>query len=763
MKRSAMSAFLLLAAAGSAAAQGIVIPEDPKIPPLALERHHVRVEIHHPVATTEVEQIFVNHTDRPLEAQYVFPIPPGAAINRFTMLVNGQEKAGDLLEREEARRIYQQIVSRVQDPGLLEYLGGNLFRMSLFPIPAQGRQRITLRFDQVLSSHDGLTTYVYPLPAGPRDAASETGSFSMEIALRCPLPILTLYSPTHPVEIVRSGDREARVAFREPRGPRARSFQLYYSISEKELSFHVLTHRPDPREPGYFLLLIAPRWRAEASRVVERDFIFVLDTSGSMGGPKIQQARNALKHGLRTLGDGDRFAILRFSTGVEAWKREWVGAREGREAALAWIDALCVEGGTNIADALEAALAFPRDPSRPCSVVFLTDGKPTVGSTRDPGEILGRLKRARSGPAGASLRVFTWGVGYDVDTHLLDGMAEIGAGLSEYVRPEEDIEAKVSAFFARTARPVLANLEVGPLGDGVQFVDVYPRTLPDLYAGSTLILAGRYAGAGDTAVRLAGRLNETPLVFDGEASFPAEETRHPFVARVWAMRRVGHLLDTIRRHGESPELLQDVVRLSREYGIPTPYTSALILEDWRGPVTDRSRPAAASVAEEPKGKALVNQIAGGGAPATPEPEQDGRLRREAAEAARALSGGFKEKSGQTAVETAAALLKLKQAESAGEPLGVQAQRAAGTRFLFYRGFWVDERFEAEHAVTRLRFAGASYFRLLEKRPGLAEALRLGTSVIYVTAPGKALVVDPGGAEAIPEEDLDALFRPAPAK
>jgi hypothetical protein len=159
----------------------------------------------------------------------------------------------------------------------------------------------------------------------------------------------------------------------------------------------------------------------------------------------------------------------------------------------------------------------------------------------------------------------------------------------------------------------------------------------------------------------------------------------------------------------------------------------------------------------------VDKLGARGASSAPPPPETDRARQEHNRTVRSLAEGFAEKDGRAAVETADYLLKLKQAESAGEPLRLQAQRAAGTRFLFYRGFWVDERFEAGHAVTRLRFAGASYFRLLEKRPDLAEALRLGTSVIYVTASGKALVVDPGGAEEVSEEDLEALFRPAGGK
>lgn len=758
MKIPAATALLLLAAAGTAAAQGIVIPEDPKIPPLALERHHVKVEIRHPVATTEVEQVFVNHTDRPLEAQYVFPIPRGTAVNRFTMLVNGREKAADLLERDEARRIYQQIVRRAQDPGLLEYLGGNLLRMSLFPIPARERQRITLRFEQILPSHDGLTTYVYPILSGPREGTAPAGPFSVEAELHSSDPILALYSPSHPVEIARRGDREARVRFADRGGSRARDFQLYYAVSPNDLSLHLVTHRPDPREPGYFLLLISPRAKPDTSRLVERDFVFVMDTSGSMAGAKFTQALNALKHGLRTLRDRDRFAIVRFSTDVEVWRKELAPARENREAALSWVDALAVGGGTNIAGALEAALAFPRDPARPFYLIFLTDGKPTVGSTRDPKEILGKLERARSEAGGESLRVFTWGVGYDVDPHLLDGMAEIGRGFSEYVRPEEDLELKLTSFFSRTAWPVLSGLALRPIGEAVQLAEVYPRTLPDLYAGSTLVVLGRYAGQGHAALRLSGFANEQEIHVDTEADFPAEERGREVLARLWAMRRIGHLLDSIRRHGESPELVQDVVRLSREYGIPTPYTSALVLEGATPQPQDVPRAAGGTPDLQSRAKALVDGLAGAAGPQSPA----GRERRESDRSAPSADE-LKAQSGRAAVEAAEYLLALKQARAAAGGEEARTRRAAGTRFYFYRGFWVDERVEATHAIMRIRFGGEAFFRLLEKRPELAEALRLGTSVICVAAPGKALVVDLSGPEALSDEALEELFRPAEAK
>lgn len=750
---------LLLAVAAPAFAQGIVIPDDPNVPPLSLVNHRVKVDIDRQGATTTVEQVFLNNTDRQLEAQYVFPIPRGAAMSRFTMLMNGKEKAGELVEKNQARQIYNSIVNRSKDPGLLEYLGGDLFRANIFPIAPRGSQTITLRFEQILTAQDGLVSYVYPVRAAQKHGPTVQGEFSLEATIKSVAPILSVYSPSHGINVARGSDREARVSYSDRRTTLDQDFQLFYGVSDKEIGLNLVTYRPNPNEPGYFMLLLAPRSTLQARRLVERDLVFVVDVSGSMAGAKIQQARNALKYLVGKLNDGDRFNIVQFSSFAETWKKGLVSARESREDALKYADTLIAQGGTDIAGALDAAVSgLGSDNARPSYIVFMTDGKPTMGETTDPRRILAKVTAAKGRANGESLRLFTWGVGYDVDTHLLDDMANEGGGVSEYVRPEEDIATKVAAFANKASQPVLTGLDLKVIGDKVQLANLLPRALPDLYAGGQIVLLGRYTGDGDVAFELSGRVNGKVEKFVYENKFAAAEAKGGFIELLWAQRRIGHLLDQIRLHGETKELVDDVIRLSKEYGIQTPYTSQLILEDGQHPMGNLNAPNGRGFrggkGDAEKKLDVLRQAAPEIEAGAPAPTVASKA---AAEAASNFALRFKDKDGKAGVDVARRLRELKESEQAGDRAAGGLQKAAGTRFISYRGFWVDERFQADAALTSIKFGGEAYFRLLEKQPQLVDAFKLGTDVIYVTSGGKVLAVGAWGEEKLSDAQIDALF------
>jgi Ca-activated chloride channel family protein len=759
------TAALLMATAAPAFAQGIVIPDDPTLPPLALVTHRVKVDIDRQGATTTVEQVFLNNTDRPLEAQFVFPIPRGAAMSRFTMLMNGKEKPGEIVEKNQARQIYNSIVNRSRDPGLLEYLGGELFRANIFPIAARGSQTITLRFEQVLAAQDALVSYVYPVRAAAKHAPVVQGEFSFEATIRSAVPILNIYSPSHGINVARANDREARVTYSDRRATLDKDLQIYYGVSDKEIGLNLVTYRPNPKDPGYFMLLLAPRSTVQAERIVERDLVFVIDVSGSMAGVKIQQARNALKYLVSKLNDGDRFNIVQFSSFAEPWQKGLVGARERREDALKYADTLIAQGGTDIAGALDAAVSnLGTDPARPSYIVFMTDGKPTMGETTDPRRLLAKVQAARARPNGDAIRLFTWGVGYDVDTHLLDDMANQGGGISEYVRPEEDIAAKVAAFANKASMPVLTGIDLKLIGDKVQLANLLPRALPDLYAGGQLVLLGRYTGDGDVAFELTGRVNGKVEKFVYESRFAATEAKGGFIELLWAQRRIGHLLDQIRLHGETQELVDDVIRLSKEYGIQTPYTSQLILEDGVHPTGMLPVPkpefGGRKGEAEKRLDALAKSVATAGGPrpmASPPPPAAAPVDRAAEEMDQSLVLRFKDKDGKAGVDVACRLREMKEAERTGDRNSTGFQKAAGTRFIFYRGLWVDERFQADAAVVSVKFGSEAYFGLLEREPRLVDAFKLGTDVIVVTSPGHALVVGAVGEDKLTRAQIEQLF------
>jgi Ca-activated chloride channel family protein len=757
--------------AGAAAAQGLVIPNEPELPPLALRKHKVRVEVSQQGATTIVEQTFVNNTERRLEAQYVFPIPKGAAMSRFTMLVGGKETKGEIVEKTQARSIYNSMVNRLQEPGLLEYVGSEVFRANIFPIEPHAEQVITIQFEQVLPSENGLIRYVYPVRNGARRGPTVHGEFSIQITLKDATPIQNIYSPSHAVDIVRASEREARVSYSEKYATLEKDFQVYYGTGDKEIGLNLATFRPDPAQPGYFMMLVSPKSKLQAQKLVARDLVFVIDTSGSMAGEKIKQARNALKFCIAQLNDGDRFNIVQFSTDVTAWKKDLVSAAENRAAATAWAETLLAQGGTAINDALETALSFTKDRNRPYYVIFMTDGLPTIGNTK-PQAILQSCAKGRTGTD--QVRIFTWGVGYDVDTHLLDEIAENSGGVSEYVHPEEDIAAKVAAFYGKASHPVLTGLELKIAGDKVQLVNMHPHVPSDLYAGSQLVVIGRYVGEGDVAMKLTGRVNDKSESFDYETRFPASEKQNAFLETLWARRQIGHLLMSIRLHGETKELIDDVVRLSVEYGIQTPYTSFLI----GGDKPQAKAPGAGAGGEVAKGRGAFNMnreerdklddmarrmnpapppAAQPNAQAPADPAADFEAKKEE-QLSKSLEEGFKQKDGKAAVETAGYLKSLRGAERSEPGRVASSKKVSGRRFFEYRGIWVDEKFEASHGVTNIKFGSPAYFKLAEKYPELLPILQLGTGVLCVTAPGKAVLVGSEGETELTDARIEALFK-----
>ena len=748
MKQFAVFAFLI-AGALPAAAQGLIIPDEPDLPPLAITRHDVRVSIDNQAAVTTVEQLFVNNTEKRLQAQFVFPIPKDAAASAFSLTVDGKKHDGEMLEKTQAREIFESLIRRAQDPTLLEQLGGRLFRASIV-IDPKAKQLIALQFSEVLTAENALVRYLYPVRNGATRGATVNGDFSVEVSIKSNSPIGNVYSPSHAVTVTRDGANAAKATFSAKNVTLTKDFQLYYGLTEKALGVNLITYRPDPKEPGTFLMLVTPR-SLKTEKVVMRDVVFVLDTSGSMKGEKIQQAKNALKQCISTLNDGDRFNLITFSSYVDTWKKELVPAAEFRKAALERVDAILAEGATDIDGALKAALSFPQDPNRPYVVIFMTDGKPTVGDATDPKIILAKAERAKSD----SLRIFTWGVGYDVDTTLLDGIAAATGGVSEYVHPEEDIATKLATFWGRTSRPVLTNLELLVDSKDVQLVGMLPSSMPDLYAGGQLVLVGRYTGSGDVKLKLTGRVNGEKETFEYAASFPATQPGNAFVELLWAKRRIGQLLDTIRMKGENKELVDDVVRLSKQYGIETPYTSYLIHDD--GKVSSTKGGGAGGGSFGGRDAKKLDHMADKD-PAKPAAAQGGdRERKEKNEEAQALDEGFRAKDGKSSVDAASYLRKLKESDRDG---GASAafKPACGTRLFAYRGLWVDERFTADAAVTTVQFGSKAWLRIAKLHPEIKEALKVGTSIVFVTAKGKALAVACDGEKELTDDAIQALFK-----
>ncbi|HKB16687.1 MAG TPA: VIT domain-containing protein, partial [Planctomycetota bacterium] len=519
---------------------------------------------------------------------FLLPLPEDTVVSDLSMTVDGKVVKGELLDRREARGAYESIVRSRRDPALLEWVGRSCVRLSAFPVPPSGEARVKVRYASVLPVSGGAFELRLPLSLGPV-ARAALKSLVFQAAIEFSKPIGAIYSPTHPVEVVRTGERSARVSMEGSDVRADRDLRLLVSLAQEEIGLLFLSHRR-AGEDGTFLALLSPRLDLEASKVLPKDVVFVLDTSGSMEGEKIAQAKGALRDALGRLNPGDRFHLVRFATEAEAFREGLVPATPGNvEAARAWIAAFEALGGTNLGEALRRALAVPGEPGRLTMLFLLTDGLPTVGTIEEK-TLLAEVRREN----GARARIFVFGVGVDVNTRLLDTLAEETRAAREYVTDGEAIDLKVASLVDKVSHPILSD----PLLflDGAEARDVYPKRLPDLFRGSPLVVAGRFRGEGEAKVRLRGRFGEGEREWVYVVDLPAVESRNDSIRTTWASRKVGYLLDEIRLNGENAEVVEEVKRLAREHAIVTPYTSLLVREEQRRLSSARSGSGSARVA-----------------------------------------------------------------------------------------------------------------------------------------------------------------------
>ena len=720
-----LALFLLVFSAISAfpvQADGIIIP----VPPCPLDRpcpplpgpvpmrqldiryHHVTVTIDDQVAVTHVDQVFYNPNNVPIEGTYLFPLPKDAAVSNFMLWVDGQAVEGKLLSAEEARRVYESTVSQMRDPALLEYTGSGALQASLYPIPPQGERRIALEYTQVLTANNGLVGYQYPLNT-EKFSAQPLQDLSIQVTLHASQPIRAVYSPSQAISVTRPDAQSAVALYQASQVRPDTDFFLYYSIGQSQ-AFHLLSYRDpaDPQDPdGFFLALLAPSPDV-TQPVTPKDLILVLDRSGSMEGEKFQQAQAALTSILNHLNPEDRFNVISFSSHVLAFADGLQPASAASEG-IHWVQGLSAEGSTDINHALLEAASMA-DKERPTYLIFLTDGLPTTGET-DRGKILDHFAAA----APSSLRLFAFGVGYDVDTNLLDALTQAHHGAVTYVRPGDPLDEVLSSFYAGISQPLLTGLALD--FGGLPVYDVYPQPLPDLFLGGQIVVVGRYKGGGVYDVTLTGsaagqsqsfRFPEQSFATTNAGASPALVS----LPRLWATRKIGALLAQIKLNGADKETVDQVVHLSIRYGIITPYTSYLVNEP----------DAVGQDAQQQIANDALNQLQN--APAAP-----------------SFGAGAVQKSIDQG-QMAGAQAPLSPPASSQDTV----QIAGNHTFVLANGVWTDTAYDPKMATTKVAFLSSDYFALASARPDLAAALALGDRVIVV-ADGQAYeVVAQGSAQ-----------------
>ena len=566
------------------------IPAPRPAPPVSykIKELDVNARLVDQVAQVQVSQTFVNTGSLPMEVAFVFPLPYDGAVEQMTLMIDGKEYPAKLLDAGEARRMYEEIVRKNRDPALLEWMGTGLFKTSVFPVPAGASRTVSLRYSQLCRKQEGLTDFLFPLSTA-KYTSDAVEKVDIHVTIESQDEIKNVYSPSHSVEIKRPDERHASITYSSKNEVPSSDFRLLYDVGKGTVGARLLSYRPEKEKEGFFMLLASPEIKAgteakaESEKTLGKTVIFVIDRSGSMAGKKIEQVQAALKYVLNNLREGDLFNVIAYDDRIESFRPELQHYGEDtRKAALGFVEGLYAGGSTNIDAALRTALAQIQDAKRPSYIVFLTDGLPTAGETNEM-KIVAAARQENKFHA----RIFAFGVGYDVNSRLLDKIVRENFGQSEFVRPNEDIEDRVSRLYKRLESPVMTGVKIQFVFDEMKTEEgspvdrIYPKDEMDLFAGEQLVLVGRYKKPGVAKVVVQGTVGQTEQKFDFPVSFVdrSGDESFAFIEKLWAVRRVGEILDELDLKGKNEELVKELVELATRHGILTPYTSFMANEN----------------------------------------------------------------------------------------------------------------------------------------------------------------------------------------
>lgn len=686
---------------------------------------NVRVELVHGVARYEVTETFVNRGGRVAEADYLYPMPHGAAFQDLKLSINGELVSGETMNASQARQIYEQIVARLKDPALVEWMGYGLLRTRIFPINPGEEKKVVVRFSQVAEREGDAVRVDYfggntaPNTAGGRQLG---GSQRFRLAYANDAGYGRPYSPTHELNV--RSDGAGQIV--EVEGG-ARELTVLLPVHSPRSAAISMLSQADGGDARYALITLTPPIMTRDHTA--RDVTFVVDISGSMSGRKMEQAKAAGRQLLATLSGQDRFRIIAFSSDVRTFRDGWTAATtEGLSAAREYLDGLDATGGTNIMGALREAL--PRSSTsnngRLSLVLFLTDGAPSVGEQR--ADVIADSARAWRGDR----RLFTFGLGSDVNVSLLEQLALSGRGTAQFARPDENVERMVGLTASRLMAPIVTDLRVR--AEGARLVRTMPAGAQDLFAGQDLVLLTQYEGTGRGTLHFDGRTPSGNVSWTQDVTFPDRETANPFVPRLWATQRIGWLAAEKRRNNTN-ELDSEIRMLGEKFGIPTEFTSYLVMEP--GMVAN-NRPRIDNIAQL---QARRQSAASGVSAAAPG-------------ATEAMFSLAKAASAQRDVRS------MQSVDAAARPSLNETRAVAGRTFVKLGDTWTDVRYadvREKVAVVKVKAYSAAYFAVVRELPRLSSAFALGEHVVIA---GKQVVLEVAGdgVESLSSSALEQLKR-----
>jgi Ca-activated chloride channel homolog len=563
---------LLLAPADRAHAAGLLIAEGGFGGVLEVKEHEVHVTINNGIAVTEVKQVFLNTEDRIVEALYTFPVPEGASVSNFSMIIGGKEMVGEVVEKERARQIYESYKRKRVDPGLLEQIDYKTFEMRVFPIAAGAEQQVQVTYYQELGTDHDWSTYVYPLATVTRTDVSQrtTGKFALTFDIKSEIPLTKTESPSHGDDFVfaKHGENYTRASLETAGGDLNRDVVLAFRTERARTGFDIVTSKQSG-EDGYLqLTLTAGKELEKLDRGM--DYVFVLDVSGSMEfDGKLRLSQGSLAEFVKQLAPEDRFEMMAFNVAPRTLFNDLQAPEpEAVERAVAFLQEQKPRGGTQMRGALEVAYKY-RDPDRTLNVVVLSDG---MTDLRDQPMLLEMLGNRPEGT-----RVFCIGVGNEVNRPLLTQLAQQTGGLAAFLSEGDDFTRQAEAFRRKLVRPAVSNLSIDFENGSVY--DIRPEELPSLFHGAPLRIYARYRSGGPVSVTLRGTAAGQTFEQATKIELPDVDLNNPEIERMWAWHAVQGLMAEARRSGTDRQVKDQIVSLCEEYSIVSEYASFIVLEN----------------------------------------------------------------------------------------------------------------------------------------------------------------------------------------
>lgn len=599
--------FILLSMSAYAFGQGEIAEEDrtlapyfvveggdPSLDQFPLKSTGVNVNINGTIADIYVTQTYANNGTGPINASYVFPASTRVSVHGMTMRIGDNLITAKIKEREEAKQDFEQAKEEGKSASLLEQQRPNVFSMDVANIMPGDTVEIELHYTELVEAADSINRFVFPTVVGPRysnqskagapdtdkwvespylkDGKTPPGQYDIKVGISAATPVRDIKCMSHKITIVQQKETAAQVSLADSDEYAGnRDFILDYRLTGQGIQNGLMLYEGE--KENFFMLAIQPPERMKTEDIPGREYIFVLDVSGSMNGFPIDTAKGLIKNLVSNLRSTDKFNVILFAGDSSIMAPESVPAtKKSIDEAIALIDRQEGSGGTELSPALERSISLPRDEGMSRSIVIITDGY--IDSEKAIFDLIHENLN--------DTNFFPFGIGSSVNRYLIEGIAKAGSGEPFVLTDPSGASETADRFRQYIQSPVLTDINAE--FDGFDAYDIEPQSIPDLFAQRPVVLFGKWRGDPKGTIHISGRTGKERYEADIQVSDMEVTDANSAIRYLWARSKIARLSDYGFGDKDDPAVKEEVTALGLEYSLLTPYTSFIaVIEKIRNP------------------------------------------------------------------------------------------------------------------------------------------------------------------------------------